>query len=187
MISISVVASEEDVLTIKALQHDNLRRNISIEKQNADGFVTNEYDVKFLRKINQISPSIIAKDSTSKLVSYSLTVLPENASEVPELDKLISLINKTEYKGKSLQNYKYYIMGQICIAEGFRGQQIFDRMYDKHRELYGNSYELLITDIADKNVRSFRAHARIGFELLHRYMDDITNEMWNIVVWDWHK
>ena len=185
MVSIGIVESEEDVLAIKALQYDNLRHNVSIEKQKSDGFVTNEYDVEFLRKINRTAPSIIAKDSTSKLIGYALTILPENASDSPAINDLVSLINQTEYKGKSTKTYKYYIMGQVCIADGFRGERIFDRMYDKHRELYGNSYDLLITDISEKNVRSFRAHLRVGFEVLHSYKGHLTDEIWHVVVWDW--
>ncbi|CAF0879384.1 unnamed protein product [Adineta ricciae] len=185
MITICVAESEEDVLAIKALQCDNLRSNVSIEKQKSDGFVINEYDVEFLFQICRTAPNIIAKDSTSKLIGYALTVLPENASNSPGLNELVSLINDTEFKGKPTKTLKYYIMGQVCIADGFRGKNVFDRMYDKHRELFGNSYDLLITDVAEKNVRSFRAHLRVGFEVLHTYKGHSTNETWHIIAWDW--
>jgi hypothetical protein len=187
MISIGTVQSDEDVLAIAALLKANLRRNFSLDMQNSNGFLSIEYELDFLRRINQLAPSIIAKDSTSKLVGYSLVVLPEIASEVPELNELVSLISTLEYKGKSLRNYTYYIMGQVCIADGFRGQKIFDQMYDKHRELYADRYQLLISDISSANVRSLRAHARVGFELVHSVKNLISGETWNTVVWNWQK
>ncbi|CAF1448429.1 unnamed protein product [Adineta steineri] len=187
MISIDIVQSEEDILGIVALLQINLRRNLSLDKQSSNGFVSIEYEPKFLQKINQLAPSIIAKDSTSKVVGYSLVILPQIAVELPELNKIILLINKLEYKNIPLQNYTYYIMGQVCIASDYRGQKIFDRMLHKHRELYADRYQLLITDISDKNIPSFRAHARVGFETIYSYNDPISNETWHIVLWDWRK
>jgi len=187
MISVGIVQSEEDLSAIIALLQLNLRRNLSLDMQNSDGFVSIEYELSFLRKINELAPSIIAKDSTSKLVGYALTVLPEIAPQLPEFDKFISLINKLEYKGKPLRNYTYYIMGQVCIANGFRGQNIFDRMFHKHRELYADRYQLLITYISDKNVRSLRAHTRVGFETVHSFTSATSDELWHIVLWDWCK
>ena len=187
MILINTVQSEEDLLAIIALLQANLRSNLSLDMQSSDGFLSIEFELDFLRKMNQLTPSIIAKDSTSKLVGYALVMLPGIALELPEFAELISLINILEYKGKPLRNYTYYIMGQICIANGFRGQKIFDRMLLKHRELYADRYQLLITDVSDKNVRSLRAHARVGFETIYSYKYTSLNETWHIILWDWHK
>ena len=114
-------------------------------------------------------------------------VLPEFSLELPDVDKLVSLTNVVEYKDKLLRNYTYYIMGQVCVDSEYRGQMIFDRMFDKHRELYSDRYQLIITCISNKNVRSLRAHARVGFEIIHTFGDSTSDEMWHMVVWDWHK
>ena len=185
MISISTVRSEKDILDILSLLNTNLRQNLSLDRQISDGFVSIDYSYDILRKMNQKAPSIIAKDSTSKLVGYSITMLPEFAVEVSTTDELLSLINTLEYEGKPLKSYNYYIMGQACVDKEYRGQMIFDQMLHKHRELYGDRYELLITAISNKNPRSFRAHARVGFKTIHSFSDSKKDETWNIVLWDW--
>ena len=48
---------------------------------------------------------------------------------------------------------------------------------------YAERFELLVTEISTRNQRSLRAHARVGFEPVHRYRDDV--DEWEIVAWDW--
>lgn len=112
MISIITDQCERDVLEILALQQANLKRNISIQMQASDGFVTVEHRPDVLQKMNLAMASIIAKDTTSKLIGYVLSMLPEFAAEVPELHSLFSTINTLNYKNKPLKEYTYYVMGQ---------------------------------------------------------------------------
>jgi hypothetical protein len=186
MISITTVQTEEDLLGIQELLRSNLRQNLSVDTQSSRGYLSIEYSLDFLRRINQVAPSIIAIDSASKLVGYALVISPEFAPELPDLQELTLMISTLEYKSKPLRNYTYYIMGQVCIADDFRGQKIFDRMYHKQHQLYGDRFQLLITCISDKNTRSLRAHTRVGFQVVHSFKNSVSDENWNIVLWDWH-
>ncbi len=76
-------------------------------------------------------------------------------------------------------------MGQVCVADGYRGQQVFDQMYAHHRAVYSDHFQLLITAISANNTRSLRAHARVGFQMLHKFYDPTIGETWVVVVWDW--
>ena len=134
--------------------------------------------------MNQAAPSIIAK-AGDVVVGYALTMLPEFGADVPELHPLFGLISTLTYHQKPLRDYAWYVMGQVCVADGYRGQQLFDRMYGHHREVYGDRYQLLITDISASNIRSLRAHARVGFQTLHEFHDPAIGETWIVVVWDW--
>jgi RimJ/RimL family protein N-acetyltransferase len=58
-------------------------------------------------------------------------------------------------------------------------------MYQQQRDVYGKRYRLLITDISERNTRSLRAHARVGFEPIHRFYDPAIGEDWIVVAWDW--
>ena len=70
--------------------------------------------------MNQAAPSIIAKDGDN-VVGYALTMLPEFGTDVPELLPLFALIDTLSYKDKPLASYNWYVMGQVCVAEGYRG------------------------------------------------------------------
>lgn len=186
MISITTVQSDADVRGILALQQKNLRKNVPLDVQVDQGFVTVEHDPDVLTRMNQAAPSIIAKDGDT-VVGYALTMLPQFGSDVPELLPLFDLINTLTYHDKPLRSYNWYVMGQVCVADGYRGQRLFDRMYDHHREVYNTTYQLLITDISANNVRSLRAHARVGFEAIHEFHDPAIGETWVVVAWDWGK
>ncbi len=184
--TITTVQSEADVLGILELQRANLRRNLPADVQANQGFVTVEHDPAVLMRMNQAAPSIVAKDG-DRIVGYALTMLPDFGADVPELLPLFALMDTLMYKGKPVGDYAYYVMGQVCVADGYRGQQVFDRLYQHHRAVYEGQYQLLITDISEKNTRSLRAHARVGFEPLHSFHDSTLGETWVIVAWDWQK
>ncbi|GAB3776128.1 hypothetical protein GCM10028818_21220 [Spirosoma horti] len=184
--TITTVQSEADVQGILTLQQANLRKNVPAEVQLAQGFVTVEHDPTVLLRMNQAAPSIIAKEG-DKVVGYALTMLPEFGTDVPELLPLFSLINSLSYAGKPLSGYAYYVMGQVCVADGYRGQRVFDRMYQHHQEVYSDRFQLLITDISATNTRSLKAHARVGFEAIHDFHDSTIGETWVVVLWDWQK
>lgn len=186
MPTIITVQSEADVQGILTLQQANLRKNVPIAVQVDQGFVTVEHDPDVLMRMNRAAPSIIAKDGDT-VVGYALTMLPEFGANIPELLPLFELINTLDYKGEPLSNYNWYVMGQVCVADGYRGQQVFDRMFQHHRAVYGDRYQLLITDISANNIRSLRAHARVGFETIHEFYDSAIGETWIVVVWDWQR
>jgi hypothetical protein len=186
MLTITTVQSDADVRGILTLQQANLRKHVPVSVQLDQGFVTVEHDSAVLMRMNQAAPSIIAKDGNT-VVGYALTMLPQFGADIPELLPLFGLINTLTYHEKPLTEYAYYVMGQVCVADGYRGQHVFDRMFEHHRAVYSDRYQLLITDISANNIRSLRAHARVGFESLHEFYDQTIGETWIVVVWDWHR
>jgi len=70
------------------------------------------------------------------------------------------------------------------VGKNFRGQGLFDRSYDAYKQFFQGNYEFAITEIATINLRSMKAHERIGFKTIYTYADS-TNTDWNVVVWDW--
>jgi hypothetical protein len=56
---------------------------------------------------------------------------------------------------------------EICIAAGFRGIGIVDGLYRAMAETYGDRFDFTVTEVAARNTRSLRAHARVRFQPLH--------------------
>ena len=184
--TVTTVRSEADIQGILTLQRANLRQNVSADVQADQGFVTVEHDPAVLTRMNRAAPSVVAKDGKT-VVGYCLTMLPEFAVDIPQLTSLCAAIDALTYAGRPVRDYAYYVMGQVCVADGYRGQQLFDRMYQHQRDTYGDRYQLLVTDISEKNPRSLRAHARVGFEPLHSFYHSKLDETWIIVGWDWQR
>jgi L-amino acid N-acyltransferase YncA len=87
------------------------------------------------------------------------------------------------YKDRPLPDYRYYVMGQICIDAAQRGTGLFQQLYEAHRHFYAPRFDLCLTEVSSSNARSMRAHEKVGFQTIHRFSDE-TDE-WNILLWDW--
>ena len=184
MIEITTVSDTRDLEQILELQQCNLIKNIDENEMREQGFVTLTHSLDDLQKMHNLAPSIIAK-SEGKVVGYALMMAKEAREICPLLEPMFSKLNSLSYKGKPLGYTNYYVMGQVCIDKDFRGQKIFDRLYEKHRELYSPQFDLLITEVATRNTRSVRAHERVGFKSINIYRDEL--DEWSVIVWDWNE
>ncbi len=184
MYSFSLVKQTTELVQIAALSKENLRNDLSAEEKQSHGFITWEYTLPLLEELHTIAPAVIVKYG-DEVVGYALTAFKEAAAVLPVLHEMIHHLEPLSFKGKPLSDYRYYLMGQICIAKTHRGKGLFDQLYQFHKEVYGNQYELLVTEISTSNYRSLKAHQNTGFQTIHTYQD--TMDEWDVVVWDWNK
>ena len=61
--------------------------------------------------------------------------------------------------------------------------QKFENLYLKHKEAYSDKFEICLTEVSANNLRSMRAHEKVGFQTIHKYRD--TTDDWNIILWSW--
>lgn len=148
----------------------------------SQGFLTVRHDPAVLQRMNAATPAVIAKDG-GRVVGYALVMPREFAPEVPILLPMFDMLDGLSWRGIPLRdNPRWFVMGQICVAEGYRGMGVFDGMYLKMREVYKPEYDFTVTEVAERNTRSLRAHERVGFQNLHIYPDALTGETWRTVV-----
>jgi hypothetical protein len=183
---ITTVQTDDDVRGILALQQKNLKKNLTSEQIKSQGFLTVEHKFSVLKAMNDAHPSVIVKDGDI-IVAYCLAMLPQFRNDVPELIALFDTIDKIDYESQTLKDFKYVVMGQVCVGEGYRSMGFFDGMYQKLREELSAKFELCVTDISTNNSRSLKAHARVGFIPVKDFHDAILGEVWRVVVWDWRK
>lgn len=181
-IRFTTIASDDDMLQVLALQKANLSTQVSPDVAASQGFVTVQHNFDLLKKMNKAIPQVIAKDG-NKVVGYALVMLPSFQDLIPVLKPMFLLFNGLDFMDKKISEYTYYVMGQICVADGYRGVGIFDGLYQQHRELYQGQFDFVVTEIATRNTRSIRAHQRVGFQTIHTFQDD--TDHWEIVLWDW--
>jgi hypothetical protein len=179
-----VALNDRDLRQILSLQLENLASKVSDEVKLSEGFVTVQHDLPLLRSMNLAAKQIIARDQ-EVVIAYALAMRPEIRHMVPVLVPMFNVLDSLFYKGESLSNTRYYVMGQVCVDYRYRGQGIFSGLYNKHREVYANEYDFCVTEISTRNQRSMKAHAKVGFKTIHTFRDK-TDE-WNIVIWDWTK
>ena len=173
--------TEDELAQILQLQRAYHVSSLSVEDANHDGFVTVMHLTDLLRKMNLAASQIIAKDG-ARVIGYALVMLKSFSDMIPVLQPMVNRLSAVTYRGKTITEYSFHIMGQICVAENYRGKGVFGSLYEKHKELCGSSYDLCVTSISTRNTRSMSAHERVGFETVFTFRDQ-TDE-WNILVWN---
>ncbi len=181
----TTVQREEEIAQILALQSRNLLSAIGPEQASRQGFVTVRHDPEVLRRMNAAFPSVIAKEG-DVLAGYCLVMLPAFAPEVPVLAPLFERLEHLSWRGRSLSAGGWFVMGQVCVAEPYRGKGVFDGLYRHLADVCRPHFDFVITEVAERNARSLRAHRRVGFETFHIYDDLTLGERWHIIAWDWH-
>jgi GNAT superfamily N-acetyltransferase len=183
-IDFTAVSNADEVRQILDLQAANLASVLTPETIASQGFVTVRHDLDVLERMNATAPAIIAKDG-ERVVGYALVMPRAFASEVPILEPLFQMLDGLPWQGVLLRDLtRWFVMGQICIAAGYRGRGIFDGLYRTMAAEYRDRYDFTITEVAARNTRSLRAHARAGFQTLQVYPDATTGEQWHVIALD---
>jgi ribosomal protein S18 acetylase RimI-like enzyme len=176
------VSSYKEIEDILLLQKENLKQLISEPEKQSQGFLTVCHTQDLLQKMHELAPSIIVKDG-NQLAGYALVMLNECKALVPELVPMFDNFNKLHWKGKPFNEYSYYAMGQVCVAKAYRGQGVFDMLYQQHKAVYQRQFDFIVTEISTSNARSLRSHDRVGFVVIDNYKDELDD--WVVVLWDW--
>ncbi len=185
MIVYTTAKSDKDIWQIIELQKLNLPQSLTVEQKNSQGFVTVVHSFETLKKMNDAEASIVAKDD-EKVIGYLLAMTREAKNDVAILIPMFNAFDEAIYNDKKISSFNYIVVGQVCVADGYRGRGILDDCYGAYKNHFRNKYDFAITEIHKTNLRSIKAHARIGFELVHSYKDPNGDE-WEIVILDWKK
>ncbi|TAH07988.1 MAG: GNAT family N-acetyltransferase [Sphingobacteriia bacterium] len=181
-IIIKKAETKQELEQILELQNKNHVLNLSIKDRELNGFVTVKHNIELLTKMNSSAQQIIAKEN-DVVVGYALVMLKEFTELIPVLVPMFEMFKNLSYNQKQLSDYKFYVMGQICIAETHRGQGIFEGLYSKHKEIYSADFEICLTEVSANNIRSMKAHKNLGFQTIYNFKDETDD--WNILLWNW--
>lgn len=164
---IGLVRDERDLEQVLALQQANLAFT-------EDGFVTVVHTLDTLRDFHRHMPSVVARHA-GQVIGYALSMPRSTAASVPVLLPFFERIEKLP----ALQGQSWYVMGQVCVDRSWRGRGLFDGMYAAHRHHFAADHAWLVTEIASRNPRSLKAHARVGFVELDHFTD--ATDEWSVV------
>ncbi|PHI19044.1 GNAT family N-acetyltransferase [Lewinellaceae bacterium SD302] len=182
-LKITLARKQIDLKRILKLQAKNLPDALSDTEIAEQGFVSASHSLATLSAMNETAASVIVKDGTT-LAGYALAMTRKYSKSVPLLAPIFDFQDRLMYQGKTLDEHGYIVMGQVCVAEEYRGLRLADRMYRYFKGCYSIHYPLLVTAISTKNTRSLRVHERCGFTELGQFKAPNGHE-WVVVVWDW--
>lgn len=183
MIDYTTVSGTKDLAGILALQQQNLPQYLSADEIKSQGFVTVVHTMDILQNMNRIEQSIIARDNET-VIAYLLAMTAASKEDTPVLRPMFDLFDTIQLDKKPVSDYKYIVVGQVCVDKNYRGMGVLDKCYTAYRNHFRDKYDFAITEIATKNLRSINAHIRIGFTEIFNYTAP-DNEEWSIVAWQW--
>ena len=184
-VKVDLVQDDHDINQILALQALNLKQSISSEEADNQGFVTVQHSFDVLKDMNKVEPGTILKEDNN-VIGYCLAMSRGFEDELPILANLFAKLDKLTYDNQLISHYNYIIVGQVCIAKEARGKGYFDKMYKGYKANLSSKYDFAITEVADENQRSLRAHYRVGFKTIEKYQNEI-GKWWHVVLWDWRQ
>jgi GNAT superfamily N-acetyltransferase len=177
-------STPSDVTEILELQAANHPSALTPATMAREGFVTVRHDSSVLRRMNDEAPAIVAK-SAGRVIAYAVVMPRSYAADVPILRSLFERLETLSWRGTALRDSpRWFVMGQICVAGGYRGRGIFDGLYRTMAERYRDRFDFTVTEVASRNTRSLRAHARVGFQTFEVYTAPDTGEEWNVIALD---
>jgi hypothetical protein len=182
MLMLTTVTNADELQQVLALQQRNLIQNIDDVEMQIQGFVTVTHTIQVLKQMHDLAPSVIAKNK-EEVVGYALVMLRECRELVPSLEPMFKNFDSLTYQDRPLNDYRFYVMGQVCVDKNYRRTGLFDQLYQKHKEIYSGRFDFIMTEIATRNHRSIRAHQRVGFKTLNTYRDEL--DEWAVVLWNW--
>jgi len=178
----TIVTTDEELQQINRLNTENYRHTISAEQRDKEGFVSWPYPMERLQKIQALAPQVIAKEGDT-VVGYALVTVKETAAFHNDLQHMFDHLSTVCYNGTLLKDCNYYVMGQVCIDKPWRGKGVFAMLFTHHKKVYSDRFDMVITEISVSNVRSQKAHEKVGFKTIYTYTDEM--DTWSVVAWDW--
>ncbi len=166
----ALVTNTEELQQILRIQQQNLIENIDNAEMRSQGFVTLRHDAGKLEQMHRLAPAVIIKRD-DVVVAYALSMLQECRRLMPGLESMFGLLDQLSWNNKPLKRSRYYVMGQICIEKQYRGQGLFEQLYQYHKKMYRSRFDLFVTEISTRNHRSLRAHEKAGFKVIHTHRD----------------
>ena len=183
--TITTATTDEELQQILTIQKRNLPSRLSSDQQADQGFVSADHDLSTLQAMGRSAAHIIAKDGNI-IAGYALAMTRAYSKAVPLLTGIFEFQDTLVYRGKTLAEHDYIVMGQVCVDENYRGRKLVDKMYAYYQTIHSAQFPLLVTAISPRNTRSIRVHERCGFQTLDTFQGP-DGHRWVIVVWDWRK
>ena len=182
----------EDITThlsgIRALQRANHPSRPTVLE--GEGFVTLEHSLDMLKELTMLAPQFVALSPLDgSVIGYTLTIDPRalraglaSAGLHACYEPFFSMIERLEWEGAALDDSRWVMGGQCCVAAGWRRQGLMRRLYDAQAQALAlederlllsgtplTSASAVVTAIDTANVPSARAHERAGFVEIGRY------------------
>lgn len=146
-----------DAPLILGLLVKNLAKNLP-EDEKKNGLYYEPTEEELIKIIN--GTGVYLSLIGTELKGYFITMSRELAQTIPFEAELLTKAANMIYDGKTIEEYNYAVLAQICIAKEYRGSMTFHRLHlGTQSMLRDQGYEIGLGEISDKNSKSLAVHS----------------------------
>jgi len=151
-----------------------------------DGFVTTPFSYDELKELIEQEQGLFIAKEGQEVVAYVMSASWEFWSSWPMFKFMIEELLPTQsYNGVHLTTNNSYQYGPIAIDKRYRSSDVLYKIFDFAREHMAKRYPILVTFVNKINPRSFKAHKKLGLEVLCEF--EYNNNHYYEMVYDTRK
>ena len=152
-------AEMQDLDGVKALLKANHVDNLT-EAQRADGFVTTNMTDAQMQELSAMKTGITIASDSGKVVAFAFAAAWDYWKQWPFFVNMIGELPKYHYLGQELSTENSYQYGPVCVDRAYRGQGIFETLFQTSLEGMSDRFPVMVTFVNHKNPRSHAAHTK---------------------------
>lgn len=134
-----------------------------------DGFVTTSFTKEQLAKVINEEQGLFIARKNDKVVAYVMCGSWKFCSIWPIFTQMVQDLPNLSYLGQAITTENSYQYGPVCIDKSVRGSGVLEALFDFAREEMSQRYPIMVTFINKINQRSFKAHTRLGLEVIAEF------------------
>ncbi len=152
------LAKTPDINNILALQEKYLITNIP-ESEKSQGFVTTPFTVEHI-KFEITQDCVFVAETDTKIVAYVFVGTWDFFSQWKIFALMAEKLDTLKFENKALDKTTSFQYGPICIDTDYRGQGLFEQLFETMRKTLNKRFSVGVTFINKLNKRSFEAHTK---------------------------
>ena len=164
-LSIATLNDIDDVLKL----HSKYQIDTITPEDKKDGFVTTSFTKEQLTQLIIEENALFIARKNGMMVAYVMCGSWKFCSIWPIFTQMIHDLPNLNYLGQTITTENSYQYGPVCIDKSVRGSGTLEAIFDFAREEMSKRYPILVTFINKVNQRSFKAHSRLGLEVIAEF------------------
>jgi GNAT superfamily N-acetyltransferase len=151
-------AKISDIDNIVLLQEKYLVTNMPESEKN-QGFVTTPFSIEQI-KFEIAEDSLFVAEADNKIVAYVFVGTWDFFSQWKIFALMAENLPNIKFENKVLDRTTSFQYGPICIDADYRGQGLFEQLFETMRKTLNKRFPVGVTFINKLNKRSFEAHTK---------------------------
>ena len=150
-------ARPEEYHAILALQSANFIGNLDEQERN-QGFLSAQFTLEQTARIAEDLGTTVALID-GRVAGFLCAFRKEFETGSPVIAKMLEAYDRLNLEGRSLNAFKSYIYGPVCIGREFRGRGLLRGLYETQQGELAGRFDIGVAFVSRNNPHSLNAHA----------------------------